>query len=133
MSATEKQTVAVWLILWGIVLYFITAPANAGDWSKADTKREVAYQVVAAMDWAQTRYIAESCHTDKHFLETNLILGECPSDGRVNTYFVISGLAHYGVSRLLSPKHRETWQAFTLVIETSYVANNITIGVGMKF
>jgi succinyl-CoA synthetase alpha subunit len=42
-------------------LFFLlsTSFAHAAEWTQADTAREVTYQVIAAMDWMQTRYISK--------------------------------------------------------------------------
>lgn len=109
---------------------FISTPAFADDWSKADTQREVAYQMFLGVDWAQTRYVARN--PDK-FIERNPILGDHPSVDKVDAHFVLSGLAHYGISRALDEKWRKRFQYVTVAFQGAVVARSVHIGVGIRF
>jgi len=71
-----------------LVFLMMVSPSLAGDeWLFADTKREVLYLTLHTIDWAQTRTIAR--HPEM-YRETNVFLGEHPSTGRVDRYFVLS-------------------------------------------
>jgi len=104
--------------------------SHAAEWTPADTKRELVWQGLWALDWGQTRYIAE--HPDK-FFERNAILGKHPSVGRVNTYFVLTGALHYWLMRKAEPGTRKMLQWVTIGIGASNVANNYHMGVRVGF
>ena len=66
-------------------------------WTTTEKTLGVAALVLHTIDWRQTSYIAKNPH---RFHETNPLIGRYPSTGRVNGYFlasglVIAGLAHY--------------------------------------
>lgn len=107
---------------------FISTPAFA--WSDGDTKREAVYLTLHTMDWLQTREIARN---PARWYETNSILGEQPSIGRVNNYFALTGLAHILVSKALNPKYRKVFQYVTIGIEGGVVVHNYSIGIEVRF
>jgi hypothetical protein len=107
-----------------------TSFAHAAEWTQADTAREVAYQVVAAMDWAQTRTTAK--HPEQ-WQELNVVLGKHPSVDRVNAYFAATGLAHYYISKALPADWRAGWEYLSIGFEGAVVAHNFHLGVRMDF
>lgn len=124
-----RIVIAIWLVL---ILWFVLGMpgAWANDWNKSDSARELAFSALLIADWSQTLQIADDCDT---YIETNPILGSCPSRSKVNTYMAVSLLGHAGISYLLPRKYRSTWQNVTLIIQSSYVYNNYQIGLKIKF
>ena len=120
-----RLLIALWLL--GHILEVGTAHA---EWTPADTKREAIWLGIHAIDWGQTRYIAE--HPDK-FSERNFILGKHPSVGRVNTYFVLTSALHYWLMRRVEPEVRKMLQWVTIGVGASNVANNYHLGVRIGF
>lgn len=108
-----------------IILLLLFLPTSGGAWEKTDSYKEAAYLTVHVMDWLQTRYIAKS----DDFYELNPILGKYPSMGKVNTYFLITGIGHVLVSYILPQKIRNFWQAITFILESGVVGRNLAIGV----
>ena len=106
-----------------LLILLLSIPGLA--WEKKDTYKEAAYLTVHTMDWLQTRYIAKS----DDFYELNPILGKYPSIGKVNTYFLITGIGHALVSYILPQKIRNFWQAITFILESGTVLRNIYMGV----
>jgi hypothetical protein len=98
-------------------------------WTADDTAREAAYQTLAAVDWAQTLNI----QTDPTRHELNPILGQHPSQNKINKYFIITGLGHAAIAYMLSPTYRKIFEISTITLEVGTVGHNITVGVGMKF
>lgn len=117
--------------LTAVLLLLASQCANA--WSEADTQRQTGYFILHVIDWGQTLDISESCTSGGTYYETNPILGECPSRGEVNRYFLLTGLAHYGISRVLSPTQRRWFQYVTIGIESAVVAHNFNIGIRVEF
>ena len=98
------------------------------DWSPADTKRQMMWTSMHVLDWSQTLRIDD----DPTLKEGNPILGEYPSDGRVNTYFLITGVGHYLVSKNLSPRARKWWQWTTFVVAVGVVKHNSDNGLSVR-
>jgi hypothetical protein len=67
------------------------------------------------------------------FIETNNYLGEHPSMGKVNTYFVTTALIHTGIAYVLPADWRKAFQYITIGVEAGVTANNARIGVKMHF
>jgi hypothetical protein len=95
----------------------------------ADLYRELTFQAVMVMDWAQTRQIAKQ--PDRH--EYNPILGRRPTIGRVNTYFVAAGIGHWAISEALPKDWRKHWQLVTIALEAGTVYHNYQIGLEIKW
>jgi len=115
-----------------ILLGFMVVSSAANAWSKKDTYWETAYLVTHIADWGQTRDIASQCESGRYY-ETNPIMGKCPSSQTVNAYFIGTALMHYGVAHMLPRKYRRMFQAGTIGMELSYITNNASIGLNVKF
>jgi hypothetical protein len=105
---------------------------NAGerDWDKTDyTLLGIATATLIA-DWGQTRSIAKN---EDKWKELNLILGEHPSVGRVNTYFATSILATAGVAYLLKDNYRKGFLLGIIILETVVVIRNQSLGIHFSF
>jgi len=124
-----------------IVFLLLIPSAHASNWTKADTAREVVFQTLMVADWLQTRDISvNNCRVltelkpgQRCWEEANPILGPSPTLDEVNTYFAVTMLGHYLVSRMLKPKYRKYWQYAWIAIEGGVVANNLQVGVGFRF
>lgn len=82
------------------------------------------------VDWAQTRTISKNPDL---FYEKNLILGNHPSIGRVNTYFVSAIVLNYVVSDNLSKRWRTGFQTGLIGLELCVTDRNRQIGIKMDF
>lgn len=112
------------------VAFACAATATAGEWTEDQKRMGAALAAVSVVDWAQTRYIADS---GGKFYETNPILGKYPSMHRVDTYFAASLLLGAVVLDALPTEYRDTALKAGLVLELLVVSNNARIGVGVKF
>ena len=112
-----------------MIALLLPVSAQADSWDAADIQREATYQVLAAVDWGQTRDIAN--HPGYH--EQNAILGLHPSTSKINTYFATTALLHAGIAYMLPPKWRTPFEYITIGIEVGAVANNASIGLRVKF
>lgn len=115
-----------------LTMFVATRCDAADEWNKAEIAKEVAFQTLTVLDWGQTADISRRC-VDGSIRETNPILGSCPSRGRVNAYFPVAMLAHWGISHMLPRKYRQHWQDVTLVVEAFYVHTNYRIGININF
>ena len=115
-----------------VLLVLILACSSANAWSKKDTYWEAAYLATHVADWGQTLDISSQCQSGAYY-ETNVIMGKCPSGQTVNAYFLGTALLHYGVAHMLPRKYRRMFQAGTMGMELSYITNNASIGLNVKF
>lgn len=124
----NKTILAVSLLLPGTVM--------AGDWSKADTEKEMLYLAFHIADWGQTRNIK---HSNGEYEELNPILGKNPSIRRIDSYFVFTGIAHPIVSYLLKDctilqySCKNLFQYSTITMEAYVVYRNNSIGLQIDF
>lgn len=113
------------------LLLAVFAPlANA--MSQDDILWETVYLASHVADWGQTRDIAAQCGSGS-YIETNPVLGRCPSHSRVNLYFLSTALLHVGTVHLLPPQYRRWFQWGTTGMQLTYVNNNAEIGLQMRF
>jgi hypothetical protein len=136
---------AVLLLLGALAFLGATAPpARAlpfeGDpWSARDLTLQSVYTTLAVIDWGQTLYFREQQSEsvinrcpDGTRPETNPILGECPSSGRVNVLIGSAILAHWTIAHLLPSDYRLVWQAVFIVFEAEAVHRNYKNRDGIK-
>jgi len=91
-----------------------------------------AYTIFHVVDWKQTLEIAEN----PQFYETNPVLGEQPSKGRVNTYFAATLVLHWTLGYILYEYVKPVWWVyigFTSGVEGMMIYQNWEIGVRIKF
>lgn len=114
-----------------LVLALAVTPGLAwpsDEWTAADTRREIMWQVLHLADWSQTLQIAER----SDLREANPLLGDSPSKGRVNTYFALTAVSHWRLSRRLSPKWRRRWQWASIGLAGAVVLHNKRQGLSIR-
>ncbi|HXO85113.1 MAG TPA: hypothetical protein VN803_06280, partial [Gemmatimonadales bacterium] len=100
-------------------------------WTPRDRALAVGFTAALLIDAAQTRRLARGGWRD--FEETNVILGKHPSEGSVNTYTVVAGLAVLGVAAV-APKRVRPWiLGAALAVEVAALTAMSRSGVGIKF
>ena len=114
---------------------------NLDPWTREDTYRQAALTALLVVDWGQTRYLV------KHPIDPvqangtynwraegyNRFLGEHPSLGRVNSYFLAAIVGHAAISYVLPCSLRHGWQYVWIGIEANTVERNHHIGIKMDF
>jgi hypothetical protein len=113
-------------LLLGALAGCSTVPSN---WTTEDTQRESVYAVATVMDWRQTMDIAR--HPDRK--EANTILGEHPTNEKINQYFVVAGILQYSIAAILPPEERAAWQSMGILLEVICVRNNLKLGLSIGF
>ena len=103
------------------------------DWTREDTYRQGVLTALLIVDWGQTLYIAKHPETYREVGTAKSFIGEHPSVGKVNSYFVFGIAFSAAVSILLPPDWRKGWQYIYIGYEFSYVQNNRSIGIKMDF
>jgi hypothetical protein len=99
-------------------------------WSKRDYTLQATWTVLHIVDWGQTLDITKN--PDK-FHENNLIIGEHPSVGRVNTYMGLSVLISPIITHILPSKWRPYFQVLSIGVTTGCVVNNYNVGLRVNF
>jgi len=100
-------------------------------WSPRDRALAVGFVTTLLIDAAQTRRLARGGWRD--YEETNLILGRNPSEGRVNTYTAVAGLAVLGVAAA-APKRVRPWVlGVAMAVEVYALAAMSQRGVAIRF
>ena len=99
-------------------------------WTVEERTTFAVSSVLLVADWAQTRQIARNAQS---FRETNPILGEHPSMGRVNAYFATALLLNYAIGRSLDRGWRSAWFLGVQSVEASVVQRNLSIGLTLSF
>ena len=98
------------------------------EWTNTDTAFQVGYSILHIIDWGQTREIINNGYS-----ESNLILGEYPSKGKINTYFAVTLIGHAAISYVLPHDYRILWQVIWIGMEARTVAWNYNAGIKLGF
>lgn len=112
-----------------LALALLALPAHAREWTDDEVAWGTAAAVAHVIDWGQTRYIAR--HPDQ-WRELNPVLGEHPSLGGVNRYFLASGALMFAAAHYL-PQYRSTLLKVWFTIGVGANLHNAAIGVRISF
>lgn len=114
-----------------IVLILISTPVGAFDkWDRTDYTLLAMSTAVMAIDWRQTRRIAEE---PKRFYEMNPILPRHPDHNQVDLYFAASWLIKVGIAHVLPSDYRKIWLGAMAVGTLGIVIHNNNIGLGLRW
>ena len=115
-------------------LLFLPVMLGAEEWFTSLNRNEViaetAFVGLALLDWNQTLQIAK--HPDE-YSETNFIIGEHPSEGRVNILMPAGIVLHALVTYALPRKYRSFWQYVWIGEEAACVYQNWRTGLTVRF
>lgn len=112
-----------------LAILLIAWPVSARDWTGEEIGWGAAAAAVRLADWAQTRNIVRN---PDRFRETNPLIGEHPSRGRVDGSFVLGSALLFGLAHYL-PEYRKQILKWFVVLGAGVVARNASIGVRMRF
>ena len=119
------------LILAAALTFFsFTASASWDDWDSTDKALGATALTLTAVDMLQTVYISKN---GDRFHETNPILGEHPSTGKVYGYFAASAVAGYLIMDSLPPNWRKAFAGGAILLEANMVTRNYQLGIKMSF
>ena len=112
------------------VFLMLTGCATNGDWSRADTTREVIVQLGVLADGIQTYYI----HKKPGYYEANTrtakIIGNQPEPDNLLMYIGTYAISHYLIARALPPKWRKYYQYASIYSQWKTVRENCLIDLG---
>lgn len=121
-----------WLfaVLAALILLAPSIPhAEARDWTAAEKGLGVAALTLHMIDLGQTRHIAKSGGV---FHELNPVIGRHPSVGRVNGYFLASGLLIASLAHFV-PEYRKELLMLYVGVQAANTARNFSIGLRVSF
>lgn len=115
-------------LLLSLMLFASTAHADdwTRGWDKTDSALAGAAFTLKVIDWKQTRYIAR--HPDQH-REWNPVLGEHPSIGRVNNYFVGSIITSGTIAYFMPGIYRKVFLAGNITVSAWITHHNRSVGI----
>jgi len=107
-----------------------------GEWPSKNAYLEAAYQTLNAVDWGQTRYIAQ--HPEAfHEIDSAWATGEHPSVETTDRYMVASAVIHYGITRALLYFELPSWctafQVISVGDKLRVTFGNAAIGIKVSF
>ena len=105
--------------------------AAAGEpWDGTDQALGAVTLTATVIDWGQTRSIAK--HPEQ-WRETNRVLGEHPSAGRVDAYFIGVIAATALLADWLVPRNRKLFLGAVAAVEFAVTARNRSLGIKIAF
>jgi len=117
-----------------IMLFLISTIPGAGicadPWTPAQKYAQAGITAMQIIDWGQTRNIAS--HPES-FRESNPIMGNHPSKGSVDAYFLLSIPVHILATHFTPSKYRKYIQAIQIGSSGYCITENFRIGLGVKF
>ena len=102
----------------------LTGCASSGEWTRADTARELAFVGAIAADAWQTSQIAGRADLVEGEPLARAVLGREPSKSGTAVYFATLGVSHFLIARALPAKWRPWFQSGTLAYEGLIVSRN---------
>ncbi len=107
-----------------------SANAESNEWTKNNTKAEIAFASAMLLDYGQTKAIKNNPNMSEH----NPILGRHPSDVAIRNYFLLTTAGHYVIaSKLSAGWPRNAWQYSWIGIEAAIVIKNKRVGATFEF
>jgi len=119
------------LTLCFVLILSIDSQAAWQDWSLDQKKTYVASNVLLIADWSTTRDMTRRYH--EGYFERNPILGKHPSSDKLDLYFVSLLIGHYFMTDYLQGRDREIYLYTVTAVEAAAVANNLHIGLRLRF
>lgn len=101
-----------------------TGCATSDNWTRQDTQREIAFQLINAADAWQTSQLRGRSDVEEAGRVARVVLGAEPKGGETVMYFATMGVSHYVISRMLPAKWRPWWQRGTVAYAGSVVYGN---------
>lgn len=99
------------------------------NWSTTEYAMLGVAEVAEVMDWRQTQNIGKNCRSGGTLYEKNPILGKCPSNAAINTYFALSAVSIYLVGNALEGTWRKGWIISVGATEGAMINSNNKVGL----
>ncbi len=110
--------------------YLTRLPARV-SWTPSHTALASAFVVTLLIDAAQTRELARQGWVG--FRESNPLLGERPSVGRVNSYTALAGLGVLGAAAAAPPRWRPWLLGAAVAVQAFTIHGSVRQGLPIRF
>jgi len=110
--------------------YLTRLPARV-SWTPSHTALASAFVVTLLIDAAQTRELARQGWVG--FRESNPLLGDRPSVGRVNSYTALAGLGVLGVAAAAPPRWRPWLLGAAVAVQALTIHGSVRQGLPIRF
>lgn len=117
------------IILLIIILTCLSCTTTPVKWTKTEKAKEAAWLILHAVDYKQTQYAME----EGGFKELNPLLGEHPSEGRLNTFALLGAVLHFVTTHYIEKEYRAIWQNITIGTKAAVVGWNFHVGAKVEF
>jgi len=101
------------------------------SWTSSHTALASAFLVTLLIDAAQTRQLAREGWIG--FRESNPLLGERPSVGRVNSYTALAGLSVLGAAAVAPPRLRPWLLGAAVAVQLFTIQGSVRQGLPIRF
>jgi len=101
------------------------------SWTSSHTALASAFLVTLLIDAAQTRQLAREGWVA--FRESNPLLGERPSVGRVNSYTALAGLSVLGAAAVAPPRLRPWLLGAAVAVQLFTIRGSVRQGLPIRF
>ncbi len=105
-------------------------PAHV-SWTPSHTALASAFLVTLLIDAGQTRELARQGWVG--FRESNPLLGERPSVGRVNSYTALAGLSVLGAAAAAPPRLRPWLLGAAIAVQAFTIRSSVRQGIPIRF
>jgi hypothetical protein len=112
-----------------LFLFLVSFSAVADEWTTEDTYYQTAFTVLTVIDARYTQDIVR--HSNQE--EKNPILGNHPSNSRINTYFSTVLVSHAVIAYLVPSDIRRKMQQAGIAVELGADVNNFNMGLSIGF
>jgi hypothetical protein len=109
-----------------LVFALAISSVRAENWSDTDRNLAITAMILHAIDWRQTHQIVKP---GNGVHETNPILGDDPSRGEINAYFLGTSLLMIGLAHVLPEIRRPLLWGYIAVGTVTVVRNHIVFGI----
>jgi hypothetical protein len=101
------------------------------SWTRSHTALASAFAITLLIDAGQTRELARQGWVS--FRESNPLLGERPSVGRVNSYTALAGLGVLGAAAALPPRVRPWLLGAAIAVQAFTIRGSLRQGLPIRF
>jgi hypothetical protein len=101
-----------------------------GPWDRTDRMLGYTALGAAVTDWGQARYIADN---PGKYQDRNSFLGDHPSRGKVDAYFIWAIGGGYLLADTLPSRYRKLFLGGVALVEITVAHDNRQIGVGFSW
>lgn len=112
-----------------VLLCLFVGLSHADEWDSTDKKLFATSELLLLADWSQTRQVAKN---PQHYSETNILLGEHPSVGKVDVYFTSVLIGNYFLTDYLE-SNRKSYLYGIIGVQLIVVGHNKQLGLKIGF